>query len=78
MKLNNVICQDYHLLNLIQDCADQEKDIIPPVQERINHYLQNSFLPPFPLKEEDVISDTHPKEIIVETLCHETMVMLGS
>ena len=48
------------------------------VHKGIDHYLQNLFKPPFPLKEEDAINDTHSYEIIFETLHYDMMVMLGS
>lgn len=51
-----------------------EKDV---VYEDFDHSLQNSFLPHFPLKVEDVINDDPSQEIIVETLCCEMMVMWG-
>jgi hypothetical protein len=47
------------------------------VCKNTNHSLETFFLPPFLFKEEDVIDNTHPQQIIVETLHHKMMVMLG-
>lgn len=48
------------------------------VHKVINNSLQNFFLPPFSFKQGDVINDAPSQEIIVETLCHERMVMSSS
>lgn len=71
---------EYENLHPIEDAG-----VMPPsstLEENVshkgtNHSLQDSLLPPFSFKEGDLIIGAPSLKIIVETLCHETMVMLG-
>lgn len=48
------------------------------VRKDTDHSLEVLSLPPILSTKEDVINDISPQEIIIETLHHEMILMLGS